>query len=207
MGMEPHAVEALGPQNGEGRADAARRAVRRALMWAALAMLLSVSLVACRVTVRESNSSAGVAIPEGGTSVPIRVQQDDRGSTLATIELTIAGKGPYPFAVDTGASTTLIDQTLADELALPQDGRGGRVSGVGGTVDTTPVVIRDWSAGDLKLPEATVAAADLPAFGGSDRLRGLLGSDVLSRFQAVTIDYANQKLIILHAATKVYQVN
>ena len=51
-----------------------------------------------------------------------------------------------------------------------------------------------WRVGQIKLPPTTMVRANMP--GGNDyaRLQGLLGSDMLSRFDVVTIDYAHEQL-------------
>jgi hypothetical protein len=60
------------------------------------------------------------------------------------------------------------------------------------------IVVRDWRVGKVKLPATTVVEANLP-FGNADGgVQGLLGSDMLSAFDVVTIDYANG-LLRLHA--------
>ncbi|WP_167662421.1 hypothetical protein, partial [Salmonella enterica] len=61
---------------------------------------------------------------------------------------------------------------------------------IGGQSKAYLANISDWKLGRAEVPTSTVAVADLTLRGG---LVGLLGSDVLSTFGKVTIDYANEK--------------
>jgi hypothetical protein len=65
----------------------------------------------------------------------------------------------------------------------------------------TVVRVADWSVGDVTLPSGVVAAIDLQLTDSNAaqqllgrRLYGLLGSDVLSSFGVVSIDYDQQTL-------------
>jgi hypothetical protein len=50
----------------------------------------------------------------------------------------------------------------------------------------------------VKLPPSTVVEANLP-FGNVDGgVQGLLGSDMLSDFDVITIDYAHSRLLLHH---------
>jgi predicted aspartyl protease len=101
------------------------------------------------------------------------------------VPVTIDGKGPFPFVLDTGASATVVSRSLADKLALPK--AGGTVSGMGagGAVGFTISRIRSLAIGDASLQGLEVAVGDVPAIGQAD---GILGYNFLSRFR-FTIDY------------------
>ncbi len=57
-----------------------------------------------------------------------------------------------------------------------------------------PVGVPSWSVAGVALAPQTVTAATLPDFGGAGQPVGLLGSDVLSRFGAVRLDFTAQTL-------------
>ena len=60
------------------------------------------------------------------------------------------------------------------------------------------VKVTSWRVGTIKLPPATIVSVNLP-FGNAHRgVQGLLGSDMLSRFDTVTIDY-DHGILKLHA--------
>jgi predicted aspartyl protease len=98
--------------------------------------------------------------------------------------------------VDTGATSSAIDSEVAQALRLPSAGRGTKASGVSCTATVHPVRIADWSIGSLQLRGQTVESSSIPNFGLHQAPAGLLGSDVLSRFGAVRIDYQHQRLIL-----------
>jgi predicted aspartyl protease len=110
----------------------------------------------------------------------------------------IGGHGPFAFALDTGASHSVIDQDLADRLGLPSAGPAVEVTGVAATAEAGQVRVGGWRVGDVLLPGDTVVTIGLSEPNRRLKMRGLLGSDVLSRFGAVTVDYDHQKLL-LHA--------
>ncbi|HLH27043.1 MAG TPA: retropepsin-like aspartic protease [Chloroflexota bacterium] len=139
--------------------------------------------------------------PEPGT-VPLHVARAG-GSVIALVDVTVHGQGPYDFVVDTGASRSVVDQQLAQQLGLPQVAAAPQVTGVSGPAAATVVRISDWSAGDVSLPNGVVAAIDLQLSDSAAaqqligrRLYGLIGSDVLSSFGVVTIDYNQQTLAL-----------
>jgi hypothetical protein len=124
---------------------------------------------------------------------------------MALVPVTINGEGPFPFAVDTGASRSLVALSLAKRLHLPIQGSAGTLYGVGGPRSALNVAIAHWRAGAVTLPGEVVAAVSSP---GSRARRettksakvhgpvGLLGSDVLSRYGKIAIDYDKGLLIL-----------
>ncbi len=64
------------------------------------------------------------------------------------------------------------------------------------TTTTHPVRVTDWSIGSIALQGQTVGSSAIPHFGLYQAPAGLLGSDVLSRFGALRIDYQQQKLVL-----------
>lgn len=143
-----------------------------------------VTLTATGVAVLAAAAPSTAQAPAPVT-VKLKVLKAGRNRLIAT-QLMIKGK-KYSMLVDTGASTTLIDSGVAAKLKLTRVGRVGRASGVGGIVKVQPVRLSTWSIGGRALPVSTIGSSRLGSSGG---LIGLLGSDVLSRFGKVTIDYA-----------------
>jgi len=139
----------------------------------------------------------GEPIQQGGAQVVnLRVVQGPGGGTLAFLPVTINGKGPFAFALDTGASHSVVDSSIADQLNLKSDGATVEMSGVAAELPGTPVEVDDWSVEGVKLPGKTVVAAKLSSRISQGGMEGLLGSDVLSTFDEITIDYVNQQLIL-----------
>ncbi len=164
--------------------------------WRALAALvLTLALAGC-ATPQLTMPFTGVSANGKSITVPARIRHGANGSTLVVVDLTINGKGPYSFALDTGASLSLIDLQLAQRLGLPVAGPPEDISGVGGTERVTPVTVSKWAMGAATLPARTITSAPLSDLRRSAGIVGLLGSDVLSAFSSVTIDYANSVIIL-----------
>lgn len=117
------------------------------------------------------------------------------GRTLVFVPVSVSGHGPLLFALDTGAATSVVDKDVARALHLRATGRRASVSGVAGSATVPLVRVPRWKLGGITLSAATIASVDFPGnptTGGG--LQGLLGSDVLSRFDRVSIDYRHQTL-------------
>ncbi|HEX8998096.1 MAG TPA: retropepsin-like aspartic protease [Ktedonobacterales bacterium] len=156
--------------------------------------MLSLMLTGCAANLTMPVTLANT--PVHGVTVPAEIRHGDQGSTLVVVEVVIHGKGPYPMALDTGASLTLIDRSLANKLALPTTGPMEQITGVGGAQNVTPVSISKWSLGQAQLPNMTITSAPLSDLKNSAGVDGLLGSDVLDRFGAITIDYADAQVTL-----------
>jgi hypothetical protein len=148
--------------------------------------------------------------PKGEQSVSIAVVAtpgQSKRQTLALVPVTIHGQGPFPFALDTGASRSLIALALAQKLRLPDRGSAGTLVGVGGASSAQNVAIAGWRAGNVSLPNEVIAAISSKAQTAHPGQRssppravsgpvGLLGSDVLSRYGKIAIDYDKGLLIL-----------
>ncbi len=169
--------------------------------WAALLVALVVwPLTACRAL--EALPAAPVA-PVSESTVPLQIIRDPSGSVLAMVAVTIQDEGPFTFVLDTGASRTVIDRQLADRLQLEAVPATPVGTGISGAVELTIVRVSRWRLGDVEQPATILAAIDLSRSSNpileqlsGRRLDGLIGSDVLSRYGAVTVDYQRSVLIL-----------
>jgi Aspartyl protease len=140
--------------------------------------------------------------PKGEQTVKIEVVATSGRpirQTLALVPVFIDGHGPLPFALDTGASRSLISATLAERLRLPARGSAGMLQGVTGAASAENFAVASWRAGTITLPPSMIAAIGSPAAGAVTRLHGpvgLLGSDVLSRYGKIAIDYDKGLLVL-----------
>lgn len=160
-----------------------------------VALCLSAALLAgCSGPGAAAGSPSPAASATGGRSIPLKVVTR-KGQTIVLLEVTIHGSGPYLFVLDTGASSSAVDKALAQHLNLPRTGERQQISGVVGKDKVSVVRLRDWRAGGVRLDTTRATAVD---FGGtafrSEGVRGLLGSDVLSEFGSITLDYRHQVL-------------
>jgi predicted aspartyl protease len=125
--------------------------------------------------------------PSPGT-VHARVVGGAGGARLLVVPVYFASQGPYDFALDTGAARSIVDSRVVSQLRLPTTGTDQAITGVSGTSEAVRVRVTSWRVDGVSLPDATILSLRLPS-GGSPVLSGLLGSDMLSRFRTVTIDY------------------
>jgi hypothetical protein len=142
---------------------------------------------------RSLGCSGVTTMPDGASVVPITVTR--AGSQAAmVVDVCLEGTGPYPFLIDTGASSTVIDRTLAQRLHLPKVGSPQRYFGIGCSLTTQQERLSAWSVAGLALASQTVAVQDSPGLGAKGSIDGLLGADTLSRFGAVRFDFAAQTM-------------
>jgi predicted aspartyl protease len=134
--------------------------------------------------------------PAEGHTVPLELTQAALDGVLAVVPVTIAGEGPYSFVLDTGATSSTIDASLASELGLEETGLEGDVAGVTGQAVGTAVAVESWQLGDVELGAQELISLDLGGVDGGLGVDGLLGSDVLAGFGTVTIDYAGGVLLL-----------
>lgn len=133
--------------------------------------------------------------PGAAREVPLRVVEQD-GRTLAFVPVTIEGEGPFKFALDTGASTSVVDDDVADRVGLEPTGERRSVSGVLGSGQVPVAQVGQWEVGDVRLDRGEVTVIDLGPLGEGGSIQGLLGSDMLSGFGSITIDYDDSVLTI-----------
>lgn len=202
----------LPEQRAEDRRNLSQRA-RAGVLWrllvgvCALALLcLSFAFVVPRLPNLSNLPSLPFPVtlantPAHGIVIPAEIRHSDQGATLVIVQVLIQGKGPYPMALDTGASLTLLDRTLANQLGLVVAGPSEQITGVGGVQQVTPVKVSKWSLGKAQLPAMTITSAPLLNLRHTAEVDGLLGSDVLSRVGAVTIDYTSSQVTLYPIAS------
>ncbi len=137
--------------------------------------------------------TGAVALGGGAERIPITVSTV-AGQVAELVNVCINGAGPYPFVIDSGAGESIIDAHLAAQLHLTHSGSPTGFSGVGCSGKAQPVGMTSWSVAGVPLTPQNLTAATLPDFGVPGQPVGLLGSDVLSRFGAIRIDFAAQTL-------------
>ena len=156
----------------------------------AVLLVVAVPLL-CATGCRQSEPD----LPAGAHAIEMVVLKGTRGETLALVPVYIEGRGPFAFALDTGASRSVVDSRIAAELGLSAAGGEIEVSGVGGRTVARPVRVVSWRVGDIDIPTSTLDALEPSGGDGKTGLQGLLGSDTLSRFQVIRVDYKNGRLV------------
>lgn len=129
---------------------------------------------------------AGLSATGGCASVPILP------AAIPVVEVTIGGKGPYRFAIDTGAQGHgRISPALAEELGLPKVGEVGTPA-PGGAVATRPV----YGATEVSVGAVSFKNVDLVALSGvrgpAGEWDGILGNELI-QLLPLTLDYGNAR--------------
>ena len=107
-----------------------------------------------------------------------------------TVSVSVSGKGPYRFLVDTGAERTIISRELAHRLQLA-DGKDAVLHSVIGVNDVGTVYIPH-----LQVSNNVISVVDAPALAASNiGADGMLGIDSL-RSQRVLFDFRAQTMSI-----------
>lgn len=152
---------------------------------------LTIDYVRSQLTIfRGGEAPAGAAAPE---EVPFRLAGEKK--SLVLVSARVGGEGPFTFAVDTGASTTVVSPELARGLPIGNGrpatmlGGGGKVAALSGTLPSVgvgEVESRDLGAviGPFLGPLSEVVGT---------RLDGILGYNFLRQFR-VTFDYPAERL-------------
>lgn len=157
--------------------------------------LIAVILLGSCAVVGGSVSKAPEEVGQG--QVGMEVFNDPTGSTILMVPVFFGDAGPFQFVLDTGASRSVMDPGLVDELGLS---RGSEAPGTGiggGQFNASTVEVEAWRVGDVELQPRTIMTTDLPDVPDQGpQFRGLLGSDVLAGFGVVEIDYDEQILTL-----------
>lgn len=129
------------------------------------------------------------------SSAPLNVSAATSGSFQAPIayaghlielDVMVNGKGPYKFALDTGASGARVSQQVAKDLALPIVGQAEGV-GLGPEKLNLPLVKVSLALGTIHFDDVQAAVHDLPGTSGQG-VDGVLGFDLFKDY-LLTIDY------------------
>lgn len=144
--------------------------------------LLALACAASVIAMPASAQDTGLGVSGGCAVVPILP------AAIPVVEVTIGGKGPYRFAIDTGAEGHgRISAALAEELGLPKVGEVGTPA-PGGTVATRPV----FGAPEISVGGVSFKNPDLVALsdvrGPGMEWDGILGNALL-KLLPVTLDY------------------
>jgi predicted aspartyl protease len=135
-----------------------------------------------------------------GSSIPFKLASAFK--PLILVSAMVNGQGPSQFALDTGASRTMLSRELGRKLAIetiddsPVTAGGGQIKILAGKVSSLSVgsaVVHDHAVGVgefLNMLSAAVGA----------KLDGIVGYNFLNQFQ-VTIDYPRSTLELVPVAS------
>ena len=141
---------------------------------------------AALMTARAAAASPGII------DVPMRFR-----GPMPAIEVTVNGKGPFLFAIDTGASGPgRADASLVEKLSLPEVGQARGGDGSGANLQSMKVVqVDSLSIGDLDFKRVSLPSRDYNTTPNFPHIDGILGLDLFSGY-LLTLDYAGKRVRI-----------
>ena len=107
-----------------------------------------------------------------------------------TVPVTVNGRGPFPFIVDTGSTATVLSDALAAQLGLRPGGKL-LVKAATGVAESGAVRVESLAVGRRRLANLltpVLARSDLGAL-------GLLGIDAMSR-QKLVMDFRKNQMLL-----------
>lgn len=134
-------------------------------------------------------------------TVPVKVLRS-KSSVQVLVPVTMHGKRFY-FIVDTGATVTFLDSTVAKSLQLAPIGTPGKGTSIGCTSPVQPVALANWSIGGQALPGSLVPSQKTTFAGKKYQgipIAGLLGADLYYLYGTMTLDYRKAELSLGGAA-------
>jgi predicted aspartyl protease len=136
------------------------------------------------------------ALPVTHSEVAFRLASPTK--PLVMVPVVVNGRGPFAFAVDTGASATVLSPGLADTLGIGR-GESAAMTGAGGMLQATVGRVTSLAIGGAALDDLTVVVSDfLGPIGQAvgTRVDGVVGYNFLREFK-VTIDYPETRLSLV----------
>ena len=121
-------------------------------------------------------------------ALAVRISRIEKGA-LVLVNVCIDGAGPFPFVIDSGSSFSVVGQQFSRRFHLHQVGAKQQAAGIACSASVVPEQLSSWSVGGVALRPQVVFGASLPNLEPNQPLAGVIGSDVLSRFGSVRIDY------------------
>lgn len=135
--------------------------------------------------------------------IRLRLPQQGFGREYVAVQLTVNGKGPYDFMVDSGLTTEMITPHLQEVLKIKVGRKGIEAFAAGGGT-TSSLVDLDGAAlccgsfgndSELKLPKLHAVITDFPQehIDPKHNVEGMLGMELLSIFD-VDFDFPKNRI-------------
>lgn len=115
---------------------------------------------------------------------------------IILVDAKVNGKGLFNFAVDTGASGTVISKQTAEKLGVSENGATSKKGHCcSGEIDASLVAVESVEVGDTKVRDIQVAIVDLSAISKAvgANLEGIIGYNFMKDYRVV-IDYPNSAI-------------
>jgi predicted aspartyl protease len=156
--------------------------------WLTVGLIMASTPIAAEPVPLDAEIRPSEGIDRTTTTEDVAMRSD--GADRMTVPVSVGGRGPYHFLVDTGSERTVISRELADQLNLA-NGRSAILHSVMGANDVKTVHIPH-----LKVSSNTISVNDAPALGAANiGADGMLGIDSL-RSQRVLFDFKAKTMSI-----------
>ena len=164
-------------------------------MWVFASLQTAAALAAESQPSLEQHATGAIASsPELETAYALPTTRDHIGRVV--VPVTINGRGPFRFVVDTGANHSTISPGLVRTLGLMPEGEASvTLDGITGTAQVSFVTIDRMQAGDLSLSGTVLPVVWAPVMGGAD---GILGAAGLAE-RSLTVDFKRNRVVISHS--------
>lgn len=150
---------------------------------------------ALTVDFTQGRIALGGAPASGASTIPVQVVAK-KGAVAMIAAVTLHGV-QVGLVVDTGASASSVDDSVATQAKLSNVGASVKVGAVSCTTTAQPVTLDNWTIGSVKLPEVVGISSDNRLESASNgKVDGLLGADVLSTYGLATFDHKGARLIL-----------
>jgi predicted aspartyl protease len=135
-----------------------------------------------------------LAVDSTGSQYLIPTRRDRIGRITAPV--TINGRGPFRFMVDTGSNHTVIAEATLQKLGIPVDSANFMsVTGISSTELAPTAHVQSLDAGDMHLNDQDLAVLSGPVFSDID---GILGMDAFEGMK-VNADFRHGRISIVHS--------
>ena len=123
------------------------------------------------------------AVPEPIATVPLKLI-----GGKATVSVTVNGKGPFDFFLDTGAGMTVLDSDLAEELQLPVTGTT-RIGDPANpqAIEAKTATVKRLTIGSAVFQDVEVVTWDRSGLYGGTGPRGVIGNPLFADY-LLTLD-------------------
>ena len=155
------------------------------------------------------NSVLHLAIPSedgngdgapSGSCIPFKLASASK--PLILVSAIVNGQGPFQFALDTGASRTMLSTELARKLAI-ETTDDSPVTGGGGPIEILAGKLGSLSVGNVAVRDHAIGVGEflnMLSMAIGAKLDGIIGYNFLNQFQ-VTINYPRSTLELVPAAS------
>jgi predicted aspartyl protease len=124
------------------------------------------------------------------TSVPIRMVDG-----APVVQVTLNGKGPYDFLLDTGANISTVQRKVLAELSIPLEDQVVIDTATDGSIHERKTTVESMSVGGLTVLQMNVYTLDPRVLSQNhQRISGILGESFLKHFD-ILLD--NEKKILV----------